>query len=114
LVGDPRQRIVAIIRVIGVDPVLAFGAVAAPAILIDGDIAMLNDRLPAAQDRAAHRLGRIGQPSARVIEFMQRTGGGNAVRRAVEDHRPAGSPFIRQKNECIEADAIAHRHHCLK
>src|SRR5438067_5998751 len=69
LAGDPFQRVVAVIGVIGVDPVLALGAVSAAAILIYGDIAMLDDCLPAPQDRAAHRLGGVRLPGVRMIKF---------------------------------------------
>jgi hypothetical protein len=77
----------AVISVIGVNPVLAFGTVATAAILVDRNVTMLDDRLPAAQNRAAHRLGGVGQPGARMIEFVRRIGGG-AVRRVVKDDRP--------------------------
>jgi hypothetical protein len=114
LAGNPFERVVTVMRVVGVDPVFAFGAVAAAAILIDGGIAMRRDRLPAAQDRTAHRFGGVRQPGAGVVEFMRCGGGGDAIGRAVQDHRPARAALRRQKDKRVEPGAVAHRHHRLK
>src|SRR4051794_14421561 len=75
--GDPVERVMPVRGVVGVDPVLALRAVPAAAILVHRGIAMLDDGLPAAQDRAAHRLGRVRQPGMAAIEFVARVGGGD-------------------------------------
>ena len=97
LSGDPVERVVPVIGVVGVDPVLALGTVAATAVLVNRRVATIDDGFPAAQDRAAHRLGRIGQPGARMVKFVRRVGGGDAVWRAMEDHRPARPSLFGQE-----------------
>jgi len=46
LAGDPVERVVAVGRVIGINPVLAFRTVTAAAILIDRDVATRDAAIP--------------------------------------------------------------------
>src|ERR1700756_4742310 len=70
LAGDPVERVVAVGRVIGINPILAFRPVTAAAILINRDVATDDDVLPAAQDGTAHRFGGARQPVVGMVEFV--------------------------------------------
>ena len=109
---DPVERVIPVRRVVGIDPVLALGAVTAAAVLINRGIAVRHDSPPAAQDRTAHRFGRVRQPGMQDVELVACIGRRDPVRRAVQDGRKA-RPVRRQKDECVETDAVAHRHHSL-
>ena len=114
LAVDPVERIVAVGSVVGIDAVPAFGAVAAPAILIDRGVAMFDDRFPAAQDRAAHWFGGARQPGVGVVEFVPRIGRRDPVRRPVQDYRETRAPTRRQEDKCVEPGSVAHRNHRLE
>ena len=114
LAGDPVERVVAVGRVIGINPVLAFRPVTAPAILINRDVATRDYVPPPAQDRTAHRFGGARHPGVGVIEFAPSIRRRDPIGRPVQDHREARAAIFRQKHKRVEPSAIAHRHHGLK
>src|SRR6267142_6337383 len=97
LSGDPFEGIVTVVGIIGVDAVLAFRTVPAASVLVDRGVTVRDDVAPAAQDRTAERLFGARKPSLGAVGLVLGTGGGNAVRRAMQDDGPARSAALRQK-----------------
>ena len=98
MAGDPVERVVAVGRVIGINPVLAFRPMTAATILIDRDVATRDDVPPAAQDGTAHRFGGARQPGVGVVEFIPGARRRDPIGRPVQDllgsasrHFPAGT-----------------------
>ena len=114
LSGDPLQGIKAIGGIIGVDAILAFRPVPAASVLVNRDIAVRDDVMPAAQDRTAEGFLGARQPGSGAIGLVDRIGRGDPVGRAMQDDGPSRPAALRQKHEGVEPGAIAHRYHGLR
>ena len=114
LFRDPLQRVVTVRRVIGVDAILALGPVAAARVLVNRRVAALDDQPITAQYRAAHRRIRRRQPALRTIVIGLALRRSDAVRRALQNHREARLARLRQIDESVQPDAVAHSHHRLE
>src|SRR5262249_17126694 len=111
---DPFKRVVAIGGVVTVNMILTLGAIAPAAILIDCGITVPHHLAPAAQNRSQQWTLRIWQPPLRAVRDVLALRHGNAVRRTVQNRWKARSAALRQKDESVQPDPIAHRHHRLK
>jgi hypothetical protein len=108
------QRVITIGGVVAVYVILTLGAIASAAILIDGGITMLHNLAPAAQNRSQQGSPRIGQPALRAVSHILALWQANTVRRAVQDYWKARATILRQKDEGVQPDSVAHWHHRLK